>query len=138
MRNDFKKSLLDEFYLDFHRQLEDAQSVDGGMRKNDPTETSVICPKPDCIRHMQIRTASTGVFLGCSGYALSPIERCKCTINLTPGDEAIRTDTAEEAEEQENVLLRKKQRCVKCNTAMDAYLLDENRKIHEFMKIMKI
>ena len=124
------KSLLDEFYLDFNRQLVDAQSVDGGMRKNNPTETSIICPKPDCNRHMQIRTASTGVFLGCSGYALPPKERCKCTINLTPGDEAIRTDTAEEAEEQENVLLRKKQRCVKCNTAMDAYLIDENRKIH--------
>ena len=46
------------------------------------------------------------------------------------GDEAIRTDTAEEAEEQENVLLRKKRRCAKCNTAMDAYLIDENRKIH--------
>ena len=79
---------------------------------------------------MQIRTASTGVFLGCSGYALPPKERCKSTINLTPGDEAIRTDTAEEAEEQENVLLRKKRRCANCNTAMDAYLIDENRKIH--------
>ena len=39
---------------------------------------------------MQVRTASTGVFLGCSGYALPPKERCKNTINLTPGDEAIR------------------------------------------------
>ena len=125
------KSLLDEFYSDFSRQLEEAQSIDGGMRKNDPTDTSIICPKPDCNnRHMQIRTASTGVFLGCSGYALPPKERCKSTINLTPGDEAIRTDTAEEAEEQENVLLRKKRRCAKCNTAMDAYLIDENRKIH--------
>ena len=125
------KNLLDEFYLDFARQLEEAKSADGGMRKNDPTDTSIICPNADCNnRHMQIRTASTGVFLGCSGYALPPKERCKCTINLTPGDEAIRTDTAEEAEEQENVLLRKKRRCVKCNTAMDAYLIDENRKIH--------
>ena len=36
------KSLLDEFYLDFNRQLVKAQSVDGGMRKNDPTETSAL------------------------------------------------------------------------------------------------
>ena len=42
------KSLLDEFYSDFSRQLEEAQSIDGGMRKNDPTDTSIICPKPDC------------------------------------------------------------------------------------------
>ena len=79
---------------------------------------------------MSIRTASTGVFLGCSGYALPPKERCKSTINLTPGEEAIRTDTAEEAEEAENKLLRQKQRCQICNTAMDAYLIDEKRKLH--------
>tara|TARA_B110000438_G_scaffold30977_1_gene30457 strand:- start:489 stop:1304 length:816 start_codon:yes stop_codon:yes gene_type:complete len=79
---------------------------------------------------MQIRTASTGVFLGCSGYALPPKERCKSTINLTPGDDAIRTDTAEEAEAQENIQLRQKRRCARCNTAMDAYLIDEKRKLH--------
>ena len=79
---------------------------------------------------MTVRTASTGVFLGCSGYALPPKERCKTTINLIPGEEAIRTDTAEEAEEAENKLLRQKQRCHICNTAMDAYLIDEKRKLH--------
>ncbi|MEQ8953727.1 MAG: topoisomerase DNA-binding C4 zinc finger domain-containing protein, partial [Gammaproteobacteria bacterium] len=46
------------------------------------------------------------------------------------GEEAIRTDTAEEAEEQENILFRKKHRCKICNTAMDAYLIDEKRKLH--------
>ena len=69
-------------------------------------------------------------FSGCSGYVLPPKERCKSTINLTPGEEAIRTDTAEEAEEAENKLLREKQRCRICNTAMDAYLIDEKRKLH--------
>ena len=68
--------------------------------------------------------------MGCSGYGLPPKERCKSTINLTPGDEAIRTDTAEEAEKQENILLRHKRRCSICNTAMDAYLIDETRKLH--------
>ena len=58
-----------------------------------------------------------------------PKERCKSTINLTPGDEAIRTDTAEEAEDKRMFCYRK-ERCAKCNTAMDAYLIDENRKIH--------
>jgi DNA topoisomerase-1 len=122
------KDLLDQFYEGFTSQLDRAGADEGGMRKNDPTDTDVECPK--CGRNMQIRTASTGVFLGCSGYALPPKERCKSTINLTPGEEAIRTDTAEEAEEKENILLRKKRRCSICNTAMESYLIDEKRKLH--------
>jgi DNA topoisomerase-1 len=122
------KNLLNEFYDSFTSQLAIAESEQGGMRTNDPSETDIKCPL--CSRNMQIRTASTGVFLGCSGYSLPPKERCKSTINLTPGDEAIRTDTAEEAELQENILLRKKHRCAICNTAMDAYLIDEKRKLH--------
>ena len=128
------KSLLDDFYDGFTSQLVKAESKDGGMRTNDPTDTDIICPGPKsgpkCGRIMQIRTASTGVFLGCSGYSLKPKERCKHTVNLTPGEEAIRTDTAEEAEAQENIQLRSKHRCKICNTAMDAYLVDEKRKLH--------
>ena len=45
------------------------------MQANDPTTTDIQCT--GCGRPMQIRTASTGVFLGCSGYALPPKERCK-------------------------------------------------------------
>lgn len=52
------------------------------MRPNQMVLTSIDCPT--CGRKMGIRTASTGVFLGCSGYALSPKERCKTTINLVP------------------------------------------------------
>jgi len=122
------KDLLDEFYEGFTRQLEKAQSEENGMRTNNPTDTDIPCPQ--CGRNMQIRTASTGVFLGCSGYSLPPKERCKSTINLTPGDEAIRTDNVEEAEEKESEQLRHKHRCKKCGTAMDAYLIDENRKLH--------
>jgi DNA topoisomerase-1 len=120
--------LLNDFYKGFSDQLEQAQISDGGMRGNDPTDTDIPCPK--CERPMQIRTASTGVFLGCSGYGLPPKERCKSTINLTPGEEAIRTDTVEEAEAQENIQLRHKHRCKICDTAMDAYLIDETRKLH--------
>ena len=122
------KVLLNEFYEGFTSQLIKAEGEDGGMRTNDPTETDIECPK--CGRHMQIRTASTGVFLGCSGYALPPKERCKSTINLTAGEDAIRTDTAEEAEAQENILLRNKHRCSICTTAMEPYLIDEKRKLH--------
>jgi DNA topoisomerase-1 len=122
------KDLLDEFYDSFIEQLEKAESDQDGMRANNPTDTDIPCPK--CGRTMQIRTASTGVFLGCSGYSLPPKERCKSTINLTPGDEAIRTDNIEEAEAQENVQLRHKHRCKKCGTAMEPYLIDGSRKLH--------
>jgi len=122
------KKLLDDFYESFTSQLAAAEAQDGGMRENNPTDTNIKCPK--CGRPMQIRTASTGVFLGCSGHSLPPKDRCKSTINLTPGEEAIRTDSAEEAEEQENIQLRHKRRCAICNTAMDSYLIDEGRKLH--------
>nr|MBP6723867.1 topoisomerase DNA-binding C4 zinc finger domain-containing protein [Halioglobus sp.] len=96
-----------------------------GMQPNEPTMTDIPCSK--CGRPMQIRTASTGVFLGCSGYALPPKERCKQTINLTRGDEAIREDADDEAESR---LLRTRHRCKLCGTAMDSYLVDESRKLH--------
>ncbi|KXJ56345.1 MAG: DNA topoisomerase-1 [Neptuniibacter pectenicola] len=119
------KALLDQFYADFSSKLEEAQSDEHGMRPNSPTETDISCP--DCGRHMMIRTASTGVFLGCSGYSLPPKERCKCTINLTPGDEVVSVDGDDE---EESRILRKKHRCGICDSAMDSYLIDEKRKLH--------
>ena len=120
------RELLDQFYSEFSGLLEKAGEPEpAGMQPNEPTMTDIPCSK--CGRPMQIRTASTGVFLGCSGYALPPKERCKQTINLTPGDEAIREDADDEAESR---LLRTKHRCKLCNTAMDSYLIDESRKLH--------
>lgn len=117
--------LLNDFYRDFSITLLNAQNDDGGMRPNAPTETDIACPT--CSRNMQIRTGTTGVFLGCSGYALPPKERCKTTLNLVSGDEAVNVDDDEEAESKQ---LRQKHRCSICNTAMDSYLLDESRKLH--------
>ncbi|MCL7707189.1 topoisomerase DNA-binding C4 zinc finger domain-containing protein, partial [Enterobacter kobei] len=76
---------------------------------------------------MGIRTATTGVFLGCSGYALSPKERCKTTINLVPENEVLNVLEGEDAETN---ALRAKRRCKKCGTAMDSYLIDPKRKLH--------
>jgi DNA topoisomerase-1 len=120
------RELLDEFYAEFSRLLEKAGEPEpDGMPRNEPTMTDIPCSQ--CGRPMQVRTASTGVFLGCSGYALPPKERCKNTINLTPGDEAIREDADDEAESRQ---LRERHRCPLCNTAMDSYLIDETRKLH--------
>jgi len=124
-------SVLDEFYKGFSDKLAVAQGEvdDGGMRHNDPTTVDdVRCQHVDCeARPMQVRTASTGVFLGCSGYGLPPKERCKQTVNLISGDEVVSADADDEAESR---LLINKRRCAKCNTAMDSYLIDEARKIH--------
>jgi DNA topoisomerase-1 len=119
------RNVLDDFYAGFTKKLKLASSATKGMRANDPTDTDIPCSL--CGRHMQIRTGGTGVFLGCSGYALPPKERCKNTMNLVSGDEAIDADADEEAESRQ---LRTKHRCKICNSAMDSYLLDESRKIH--------
>jgi DNA topoisomerase I len=119
------RKVLNEFYGDFSDRLEAAQSVKGGMRANEPTDTDIACEK--CGRHMQIRNASTGVFLGCSGYGLPPKERCTHTVNLIPGDEAV---DVEQDDEGESRLLRTKHRCPKCGAPMDSYLIDEARKLH--------
>lgn len=66
------------------------------MRPNQMVLTSIDCPT--CGRKMGIRTASTGVFLGCSGYALPPKERCKTTINLVPENEVLNVLEGEDAE----------------------------------------
>ncbi|TNH42329.1 type I DNA topoisomerase [Photorhabdus luminescens] len=121
------KGVLDEFFTDFSEQLDVAnkEPEDGGMRPNPMVITSIECPT--CQRSMGIRTATTGVFLGCSGYALSPKERCKQTINLIPENEILNVLEGDEAETN---ALRARRRCKKCGTAMDSYLIDNQRKLH--------
>lgn len=121
------KQVLDSFYAEFTQELEkaDKPSEEGGMRANQMVMTDIDCP--DCSRKMGIRTATTGVFLGCSGYALPPKERCKKTINLVSADEFVSTTDGDEAETE---ALRAKHRCDVCGTAMDAYIIDDSRKLH--------
>ncbi|MGL4837744.1 MAG: type I DNA topoisomerase [Shewanella sp.] len=120
------KKVLDGFYADFTKQLAKAEldPEEGGMRLNQMVMTNIQCST--CGRPMGIRTGTTGVFLGCSGYELPPKERCKTTMNLTPGVEAI----SESSEDAETDALRAKHRCAICGTAMDSYLIDEKRKLH--------
>jgi DNA topoisomerase-1 len=119
------RDVLDTFYSDFSGKLTRAQATDGGMRPNVPTDTDIPCSV--CGRIMQIRTGSTGVFLGCSGYALPPKERCTHTLNLIPGDEVVDVEADSEGESR---LLRTKHRCPRCGTPMNSYLVDEKRKLH--------
>ena len=117
------RNVLDDFYASFKNDLASASDEDTGMRGNRPTSTDIICP---CGKtNMVIRNSSNGVFLGCSGYQNTGDDKCKETLNLVSGDEAVSVDDTEEAE---NLLIKK--RCPKCGTSMDNYLIDENRKLH--------
>ncbi|MEE4245208.1 MAG: DNA topoisomerase, partial [Kangiellaceae bacterium] len=122
------KDTLNEFYRGFSKKLSNAEKEpeDGGMKNNRAVETDIVCPK--CNKNnLAIRMATTGVFLGCTGYALPKDERCTNTVNLIPGEEAEAVDKDEEAESRN---LLNKHRCKKCGTAMDSFLIDETRKLH--------
>ena len=117
------RNVLDEFYSSFKDDLISASDDINGMRGNAPVPTNIICTCGKTT--MVIRNSSNGVFLGCSGYQNIGDEKCKETLNLILGDEAVSVDDTEEAE---NLLIKK--RCPKCSTSMDNYLIDENRKLH--------
>ncbi|UDG80149.1 type I DNA topoisomerase [Candidatus Steffania adelgidicola] len=121
------KSLLNIFFEKFTQQLENATKdpKDGGMRPNPIVMTVIDCPV--CGRNMGIRTASTGVFLSCSGYGLPLKERCKSTINLIPASEALNVLEGEDAETN---ALRLRRRCRKCGTAMDNYIINSHHQLH--------
>ena len=118
------RNVLDNFYKSFQNDLISASDEDSGMRPgNIPTTTDIVCV---CGKtNMVIRNSSNGVFLGCSGYQNEGNDKCKETLNLISGDEAVSVDDSEEAE---NLLIKK--RCPKCDTSMDNYLIDEFRKLH--------
>ena len=117
---------LNAFFKDFSEQLTQAEldELQGGMKPNSIVPTNIDCPT--CRRKMAIRTASTGVFLGCTGYALPPKERCKTTMNLIPEEELI--NVLDEDSETKALMARK--RCPKCDSAMDSYIIDPKRKLH--------
>jgi DNA topoisomerase-1 len=121
------KDVLNEFYSGFYGKLLNAEKdpEEGGMRPNQAIPAGIECDK--CGREMNVRTASTGVFLGCSGYNLPPKERCTNTMNLVPGEDVVKVD---DDDEMETEALRSKKRCPVCSTAMDSYLVDETRKLH--------
>ncbi|CUU52007.1 type I DNA topoisomerase [Actinobacillus pleuropneumoniae] len=120
------KEALNNFFKDFSEQLTKAEldELEGGMKPNSLVPTEIDCPT--CGRKMAIRTASTGVFLGCTGYALPPKERCKTTMNLIPEAELL--NVLDEESEAKALLARK--RCPKCDSAMDSYVIDPQRKLH--------
>lgn len=117
------KDVLNGYYDDFAQRFVRAADNENGMRKNQPIVSDIPCP--ECQRELMIRTASTGMFLGCSGFALPKGQRCEQTLSLTPVVQK-RTQDDEETEGRE---LKQKTRCESCSTPMNEYLIDASRKL---------
>ncbi len=117
------KEVLNGYYDDFAERFVRAADSESGMRKNVPIETDIPCP--ECQLNLLIRTASSGTFLGCSGFALPKDKRCGQTLSLTP----VEIKPTQEDEEGEGRALRQKTRCEICETPMNEYLIDASRKL---------
>ncbi|MCY4129924.1 MAG: type I DNA topoisomerase [Gammaproteobacteria bacterium] len=122
--------LLNEYHDDFVIKLDAAGDKDAGMRPNTPIQTDIECEK--CGRPMTIRVASTGTFLGCSGYSAPAKDRCRNTIDLVSDENTVRAgdDDEAEADENESRRLLAKRHCGKCGSAMDGYMMNEQFKLH--------
>ncbi len=104
--------VLDTFYKDLSNRIKKAQSTEGMRESHGISITEVSCPK--CQRSMVLKTGSTGVFLGCSGYTLPEKEgRCKTTLSLVK--------PSKHEEEHHD-----KTRCPKCNSTMDEFYLSKH------------
>ncbi|VFP80425.1 type I DNA topoisomerase [Candidatus Erwinia haradaeae] len=122
------KMVLDDFFIKFREQLTVAQRdpTQGGMRPNKIVNTSIECPS--CRRQMNIRTAKTGVFLGCCAYTLEPKLRCKQTIHLIQDNSALLNMSSDNNNDTDILCARR--RCKLCGVAMDVYFIDHERKLH--------
>lgn len=122
--------LLNEYHDDFVIKLDAAGDKDAGMRPNTPIQTDIACEK--CGRPMTIRVASTGTFLGCSGYSAPTKERCRHTIDLVSDENTVKaaSDDEADADENESRRLLAKRHCGNCGSAMDGYMMNEQYKLH--------
>ena len=115
-------SVLDEFYSEFQDKLSIAQGTqnpDRSMRSNTPITIDFPCSQ--CNLPLQIKHASTGVFLSCSGYNTKPTkERCKQTVNLIPC-EPPPTDDLTALQESTN--------CQTCKGIMKPFLINAQNRI---------
>ncbi|WP_395496475.1 type I DNA topoisomerase [Arsenophonus endosymbiont of Lipoptena cervi] len=123
------KNVLDEFFVNFSKRLEIANKSPekGGMQSNPMVLTSIKCP--NCHKKMGIKTAATGVFLGCIGYSLQAENYCRKTINLIPENE-LSNFLVRPKDDLETHALISRNRCPKCATAMDSYFIDNKCKIY--------
>nr|BET44835.1 MAG: type I DNA topoisomerase [Candidatus Aschnera chinzeii] len=123
------KIVLDEFFISFVKKIKNAHNLpeQGGMQTNKTILTSIKCS--NCYKPMGIKTASTGVFLSCSGYNLSKIP-CKTTFNCIPEKELLNIFKKNNYFYDKHIILPNISRCKKCNFLMDIYIVDNRYKIY--------
>ncbi|VFP83057.1 type I DNA topoisomerase [Candidatus Erwinia haradaeae] len=125
------KIILDDFFIKFSEKVKIAgkDDADGGMRTNQMVSTSIECS--NCKQKMGIRTARTGVFLGCISYVLHPKMRCKGTVNLIPESMVSNIFEGDDvASSRDATALKGKRYCKLCGLSMDPYFMDHQRKLH--------
>ena len=118
-KEDWKKLLED-----FNKVFEQAKNeADQSMERNPPIDTNVECPCGTGKR-MHLRTNHNGQFLGCEGYLLEGDEQCKKTSSL------ISVDLFSDDDDKEAESIFNKTKCNLCGSTMDAFIIDENKKLH--------
>ena len=118
-KEDWKKLLED-----FNKVFEQAKNeADQSMERNPPIDTKVEC-SCGTGKRMHLRTNHNGQFLGCEGYLLEGDEQCKKTSSL------ISVDLFSDDDDKEAESIFNKTKCNLCGSTMDAFIIDENKKLH--------
>ena len=118
-KEDWKKLLED-----FNKVFEQAKNeADQSMERNPPIDTNVEC-SCGTGKRMHLRTNHNGQFLGCEGYLLEGDEQCKKTSSL------ISVDLFSDDDDKEAESIFNKTKCNLCGSTMDAFIIDENKKLH--------
>lgn len=116
------ESVLDDFSKSFLAALLTAKRPDdqGGMPVNTIDLLDFNCKK--CSNQMGVKLASTGMFLGCSGYNLKGDDRCKHTESIIYAQDLL-------SEDKEIDHLLTNERCSKCSMVLEDYFIDSNHKL---------
>ena len=118
---------LDRFYGDF-AEFGQAEALGEAQYRSHHDRHCV----PAAVVRWRCATARPVFFSAVRAIIYPRTKRCMATVNPISGDDAEVVTGVDEAENAEIELqeLQAKRRCPICNTAMDSYLVDEERKLH--------
>ena len=127
------QQILDEFFTDFTQTLDTANTQ---MLPALPTPIDYPCGL--CNSSTTIKTARTGVFLGCASYSshAQTIKKnatppCKFTKSLQPAEDFFENSSGElDEDELAAKKLASKKRCPLCQSTMVSYVIDSTTMVH--------
>ena len=132
-------NILDNFFEDFVKKLNAAQN---NMPVLQVTKTEIKCDK--CNDFMLLRTATTGMFIGCANYQKTGSKEakisCKTTINLKPIDDYEDIDSNNDSDKLQNKdqkqdndakkNIKTPLKCQNCVAPMDEFIINETTKLY--------